>query len=190
MSDHSTKEDFGAAVQPPADRKYELLADQTVRLPDGTVLYRIRALRDFGTVKAGKLGGYIQSEGNLSHEGSAWVFDYAQVEGGARIIDEAQVRDEARVRGTVVVSGFAIIEHSAQLSGDCRVGCSARVGGGASVTDGALVTDNAQVYGRAEVGGTEVIDGKRIVSSGTHHGDFYLWEVTKMRKARVAGQAL
>ena len=33
------------------------------------ILHRIRALRDFGDVKAGDLGGFIESEGNLSHDG-------------------------------------------------------------------------------------------------------------------------
>ena len=52
--------------------KYKL-TDDTVTLANGTVLHRIRALEDFGRVKAGDLGGYIQSEDNLSHEGDCWV---------------------------------------------------------------------------------------------------------------------
>ena len=41
-------------------KKYGLLTDDTITLDDGTVLYRIRALIDFGNVKAGELGGYIE----------------------------------------------------------------------------------------------------------------------------------
>ncbi|EJF74094.1 hypothetical protein ME7_01609 [Bartonella birtlesii LL-WM9] len=34
------------------------------------VLYRICALKDFDDVKAGHLGGFIEKESNLSHEGN------------------------------------------------------------------------------------------------------------------------
>lgn len=48
-------------------------------------LYRIQALRDFGEVKEGELGGYIEAEKNLSQDGNAWVSDNAQVSGDADI---------------------------------------------------------------------------------------------------------
>lgn len=48
-------------------------------------LYRIQALRDFGDVKEGEFGGWIESEKNLSHEGNAWVYGDACVYGDADI---------------------------------------------------------------------------------------------------------
>lgn len=39
----------------------------------GITLYRIEALKNFGTVKAGDKGGFIRSEDNLSHDGDARV---------------------------------------------------------------------------------------------------------------------
>ena len=38
------------------------------------VLRRIKALRSFGDVKEGDLGGWIEKESNLSHEGNCWVY--------------------------------------------------------------------------------------------------------------------
>ena len=38
----------------------------------GITLRRIVATRDFGDVKKGDVGGFIQAEGNLSHEGTCW----------------------------------------------------------------------------------------------------------------------
>ncbi len=35
-----------------------------------TNLYRIKALKDFDDVKVGDLGGYIEKESNLSHDGN------------------------------------------------------------------------------------------------------------------------
>jgi len=52
--------------------KYKL-TDETIEA-DGCSLHRIEALRDFGEVKAGDLGGFIESESNLSHTGNAWVY--------------------------------------------------------------------------------------------------------------------
>lgn len=64
------------------DKKYELTND--VIEVDSRTLHRIRALRSFGYVTEGDLGGYIEAECNLSHNGSARVCgnaDYAVVQG-------------------------------------------------------------------------------------------------------------
>lgn len=45
----------------------------------GRKLYRIKALKSFGNVKAGDIGGYIENESNLSQTGNAWVYDEAKV---------------------------------------------------------------------------------------------------------------
>lgn len=52
----------------------------------GKKLYRIEALKDFGDVKAGDLGGYIESEDNLSRDGNAWVGANTLVGGNAWVI--------------------------------------------------------------------------------------------------------
>ena len=75
------------------------LTDDTVTLKNGKVLHRIQALRDFGRVKAGDLGGYIEKEDNLSHEGDCWVDDDAKVFGKARVYEHARVFDNAWVYG-------------------------------------------------------------------------------------------
>ena len=49
----------------------------------GRTLHRIEALKDFGDVKAGDKGGWIEKEENLSHQGDAWVYGDAQVSGNA-----------------------------------------------------------------------------------------------------------
>jgi hypothetical protein len=42
-------------------------------------LYQIEALRDFGNIKKGDKGGWIEKEDNLSQEDNAWVFGNAKV---------------------------------------------------------------------------------------------------------------
>lgn len=77
--------------------KYELIHEDTVSF-DGRTLYRIKSLRDFGCVKKGELGGYIEKEYNLSHEGNAWV------SGDARVYENARVYGNAWVYGNASVS--------------------------------------------------------------------------------------
>lgn len=57
--------------------KYELTSE-TLQYA-GHTLHRIKALRDFGIINTGELGGWIESEENLSQAGNAWVFDNAKV---------------------------------------------------------------------------------------------------------------
>lgn len=49
-----------------SEPKYEL-TDDIQFLDTGVQVFGIRALHSFGTVKKGDLGGYIESEDNLSH---------------------------------------------------------------------------------------------------------------------------
>ena len=62
--------------------KYELTSE-SVKV-SGQKLYRIRAIKSFGRVRAGELGGFIESEKNLRPCGNAWVSGNAQVSGNAR----------------------------------------------------------------------------------------------------------
>ncbi len=83
-------------------KKYEF-TDETKEV-DGVVLHRIKAVRDFGSVKAGSLGGFIKKNSNLSHDGDAWV------SGNAQVSDNAQVSGNAWVSGDARVSGDAQVE--------------------------------------------------------------------------------
>ena len=50
------------------EKKYRL-TEETINYNLKT-LYRIEALKDFGDVKRGDKGGFIESENNLSHYGN------------------------------------------------------------------------------------------------------------------------
>ncbi len=97
-------------------KKYELVAEDTIEF-FGIKLFRIRAVRDFGAVKAGDLGGYVESEENLSHDGEAWVSDKARVFDKAQVLDKARVSDWAQVSGTAWVAGRTLVSGEAQVSG-------------------------------------------------------------------------
>jgi len=98
-------------------KKFKLTSEFIVDI-SGVKLFRIKALIEFGNVKAGDLGGYIEKEENLSHMGNAWVSGNARVSGDARVSGNAQVSGDARVSGNAQVSGNAWVSGNAQVSGD------------------------------------------------------------------------
>nr|DAE61873.1 MAG TPA: Putative transferase, nesg, ydcK, Structural Genomics.38A [Caudoviricetes sp.] len=118
-------------------KKYEL-TEETVTVY-GKTLYRIRAVRDFGSVKTGEFGGYIEKEENLSHfgnawvSGNAWVFDNARVYDNAWVFGNAWVFDNARVYDDTWVYGNARVYDDAWVCGDAKVYGDAWVSGNAEV---------------------------------------------------------
>ena len=86
--------------------KYELLIDDTITF-FGVQLFRIKALISFKGVKKGDVGGYVESEKNLSQHGNAWVSGDAKVYGDAKVSGNAEVSGNAWVSGDAKVSGDA-----------------------------------------------------------------------------------
>lgn len=82
-------------------KKYEFIND--TKVINGHTLYRIVALRNFGLVDKGDLGGYIEKEDNLSHKGNCWVYDDAKVYGNAEIYDDAEVHGNAQIYGNAEI---------------------------------------------------------------------------------------
>jgi hypothetical protein len=108
--------------------KYEL-TDETMKI-DGHILHRIRALRDFGDVEEGDLGGFIESEDNLSHEGDCWVGDNAVVYDNAKVYENAQVYGDALVEWNAQVAGEAKVFGNASISGDAKITGNAEISKG------------------------------------------------------------
>ena len=148
-------------------KKYEFTGEAKQVNFEGktTILHRIRAIKDFGDVKAGDLGGWIEKEENLSHESKAWVGGSACVGDNARVRDNAWVGNNACVRGDAWVGGSAYIGGDAYVGGDAWVGDNARVRGDACVGGNARVRGKACVGGNAHVGGNAWVGGSARVGN-------------------------
>lgn len=146
------------------EKKYKLLEDETIEV-DGHTLYRIEALRDFGCVRKGYKGGFVESEKNLSHEDNCWVYDDAcvygnsMVYGNSRVYGNSKVYEDARVYEDAEVCGDAKVYGCAEVSDNARVFDNARIFGNAIVYDSTKVHGNAEVYGDAEVYGYAEVHG-------------------------------
>ena len=166
-------------------KKYKL-TDETINL-NGAILYRIEALKDFGEIKKGDKGGFIESENNLAHEGDAWVSDNAHVYGDACVFDNARVYNNAfvsryaQVYGNARVYGNAWLYDNTRVCGYAWVADNARVYGDANVCDdssifgSACVYDNARVYGNALVRGYACVCGDAKISNKSDYIVFQNW---------------
>ena len=82
--------------------KYELTSE--TKVINGVELHKIKALKSFGNIKKGELGGWIEGEKNLSQDGDSWVYDNAVVYDNARVDDNAKVYNNEWVYGNATVS--------------------------------------------------------------------------------------
>lgn len=111
-----------------SNQKYEITDMAHEEYP---FLHRIRALRDIcGEIHAGDIGGFVESESNLSAEPGdcAWIFDDAIAAGDAYVDRDACLRGDAIACGSAyvskgsVMSGHSHAEDNAYLRGASMTG--------------------------------------------------------------------
>lgn len=125
-------------------------------------IYRIQALRDFSDVKKGDLGGFVESEENLSQMGDCWIYDMAQA------VDKSRVEGDACLRDCSKMYDSSLIKDKAQLQG------CARMIQYACLADNAVAIDT-EISGFADITGDVVIRRKQdyMVFSDIPEADFY-----------------
>ena len=146
-----------------ANEKYEITDIAHERYP---FLRRIRALRDIGEeVKAGDLGGFVETEANLSFEegDDAWIFNDAVVAGEAVADKGAALRDNA------IACGCAYVSNGSVMSGRSRAEDDAYLSG-ATMLEDATVSGNAMILREESSGGSPVLSGQCRIY-GTVRGD-------------------
>jgi serine acetyltransferase len=146
----------------------------------GITLYRIKSLRTFSDVKKGDLGGFVETESNLSHRNDAWIYDDAQVYNNAHVSCNARVSGNACICDNAWVSGDAVVCDNALVAGRARVHLNAKV------YDNASIYGNASVYGNSKVFGNAcVYDSVRIYGNALVSGNARVYS-----NAKVAGEAV
>ena len=167
-------------------KKFELTSESIVNI-FGKKLFRIKALVEFGNVKEGELGGFVEKEENLSHEGNAWVY------GNAWVCDDAWVYGDAKVCGDAWVYGGAWVYGNARVSGNAWVCGNAKVCGDAWVCGNA---DYATVKGFGTEYRTTTFfkckDGILRVRCGCFYGDLeeFRNQVKNTRKGKIVEEYL
>lgn len=135
-------------------QKYELTKEVSdFDTPAGLkTLYRIKDCR------TGKIGGFIESEENLSQVGSCMVLDCAGVWGNAC------------VSGNAIVSDYACVGEEAQVYGNAKVLNEAYIHGSAKVSGNAVIEGVAEILGTSKISGdTTVVDAVVVNSEITNN---------------------
>lgn len=141
-------------------------------------LHRIRALRDIGKkVKAGDLGGFVESESNLSFvpDDDAWIFDDAIACNNAYVDKGSQLRKEAVACHNAYVSHGTVMTSSARaeddaylrgafLSGQARASGQSMILRSQGTMSSPTLSGHCAVYGK--VSGDVRLTGTTIVISG------------------------
>lgn len=94
------------------------LTDEKKTMEDGTEVYRIEALKDFRDVKVGYLGGFVESEDNLSFEenDTSWVYDDAVTYGTSKVEDNSIVYKGGIVKDTHVLNDSSVSYESTVIN--------------------------------------------------------------------------
>lgn len=128
--------------------KYKIV--QEIFHPIYRELYRVQALRDFGNVKRGDIGGWIRDERCLAHDGLCWA-------GGNTII-----ADHAFVSENAVIDDNVIMDEESHVFGN------ARVTENVYMTERCFVYDDAFITGSTRISGSPSIYGNAIVNCCGH----------------------
>ncbi|MBQ8806281.1 MAG: hypothetical protein IJZ68_07510 [Bacteroidaceae bacterium] len=141
---------------------------------DGRKLHQIEAARDIPEigVQEGDLGGFVESERNLSHKGTAWIFA-GNVYENASVGDGATVRGEGvRVHGNAKLSGGFTAYDEVHLYGKFQgTGCGKAAGrvdacdntiicGSGYATDSVIMRHYSKVGANARAAGTTILTGR------------------------------
>lgn len=167
-----------------ANKKYEFTGE-TIKYCD-YVLRRIRALRDISLVaKTGNLGGWIESEKSLSHEGDCWVGDGCYVCGGAKVYEDAHIMGCSKVLSGSKVYGNAYVGNYSHVIKDSKVY------GYATVTGSSLVSDS-EVYDHATIAGSSIVAGHAKVfdAAVVDHGARVCGKAVLHKYAKVSGDVI
>jgi len=145
----------------------------------GIIVQRIRAVRSFGDVKAGSLGGFIQSERNLSHDDNCWVYNDAFVYLDGTVKDDAKAKNSCWIWNSATLREEAVAEGGCFLYGDVDIFGHARIKDeaccqGGKIYENCLVRERAGVSGAWCHGKSELSGFCRAAGNAELDGNFKL----------------
>lgn len=143
------------------DNKY-VLTDETIEY-EGHVLHRIK--------KEETLGGWVESEDNLSHEGKCWISGHAKVFGNSRVSGDALISDYAVVENATI-EGRAIIRDYAKIKG-CYVDGQCYIGESAELSGYFKISMPCKIVGNALIKSED--DFMMVSGIGANHGEILFY---------------
>lgn len=142
--------------------------------------YRIKSKRNFADVRIGDLGGFVESEYNLSQDGDCWIYDNSaafengSVHGNAKVRTNSSVYEHAKVNDNVLVDGNnhihgnTILKDDVEVIGNCDLKCkevsgSVELNGKVTLKEYVGVYCNVKIFGDVTVESYVEIQDKVII---------------------------
>lgn len=148
------------------NQKYEL-TDKTMTFGND-VYYQIRALRDFGEVHKGDLGGWVQSPLCLSQRGKCWLDSSSFIEKNARVSGNAKIV-RSSIEDSGHVSGDAVL-YDSYVRDQAKVTDKASIFN-SNITNHACVMENTIVRRISIVSDNAIIKGNALIESSYIEGN-------------------
>lgn len=176
------------------EKKFRLLEYDCEYLSNNRILYRIEAIRDFDDVKKGDLGGYVQYERNLSHEGNCWIYQNAKavdssvVFENGKMYDESGIAENARLYGSAKTKDSTMMIQYVDIFGEALIKDSAVIGGKSKVYGNAIIEGKAAIDLDSEIFGNAIVRENSYAYGAIVYDNAILeGHVTVNRQCRVYG---
>ena len=156
-------------------KKYELTTK--TKLIDGHKVYRIKALKSFNTiidrkVNKGDLGGWVESEKNLSQDGTCWLFDDAVGYENSRRSENSVGYDNSQQFGNSRQSGNSRQFGNSRQYGDSWQFGNSQQYGNSRQFGNPQQFGNSQQYGNSrQIGSSQQFGNSQQFGDSVQYGD-------------------
>ena len=172
-------------------KKYELIKEGKDYFAEREI-FRIRALKDFGNVKAGDIGGWVCSYNNLSQEGDCWIYDNAKCLDNSRVYDNAKMFGNSVMYDNAVMLNNSIMYDNSKMFNNSKmydksIMCNnAEMCGNATMYDSSIMYDNSKMSNNSKM-----YDEARMYDNAVMFNDSKMFGNSKMyNNARMFDYAI
>ena len=152
--------------------KYDILIDEEYTIIyNGRILHRIRALKDFDDVKTGDIGGYVQTEDNLSQYGNCWIYDNAKCMDKAKCTDDSKMYDNSRMYNNSKMCDYSRMFGNSEMCDNSRMCDYSRMCDNSRMCDDSRMFDNSIMYNNSTM-----CDDSRMFGYSSLHGNAEVYD--------------
>ena len=147
------------------DKKYEILMDKENTIEwKGHTLHRIRALRDFGDIKKGDIGGFVENENNLSHKGNCWIYDDAKAMDDSIMYDNSRIYDKSELHDDSIMHNYTRMYDYSELHNNSIMNDDSAMYDNSTMYDYSIMYDNSEMYNNSTLKNKTRLYGKLVSS--------------------------
>ena len=145
------------------NKKYEILMDEKNTIEwKGHTLHRIRALRDFGDIRKGDIGGFVENENNLSHKGNCWIYDDAKAMDNSIMYDNSRICDKSELHDDSEMYNYTRMYDYSELHNNSIMNDNSEMHDISKMYGNSIMYDDSEMYGDSELNNKAKLYGKLI----------------------------